>query len=272
MVMTDVAVGIKHGNGLENLWGYLSADSLSIFWDYRKWNLDNVNLLGMRFISAGPYDGPLWFVRDLIVVVVFSPVIYWFVKKTRVFGLGFLFVAYCTQIWIPVPGFSPTAFFFFSLGAYSSIEGKSIIGFVRKNRYVISVGALLFFLLSIYYDGSITLEGKWFLKVFVVFGVFVAFLVAAYLVESKGWRANRFLVSACFFIYALHQLAIMPIYGDPLSMFAFFLKSVFPGTSALCRFVVYFGVPVLTISFCAGAYAAMRRWLPGMTRLFSGGR
>ncbi|MGC8140665.1 hypothetical protein ACP3W2_24705, partial [Salmonella enterica] len=83
--------------------------------------------------------------RDLIVVVVLSPVIYWFVRKTRVFGLGVLLLAYCTQIWTPIPGFSPSAFFFFSIGAYFSIEGKDIIGFVRANKYVISAGALLLF-------------------------------------------------------------------------------------------------------------------------------
>lgn len=272
MVMTDVAVGIKHGNGLENLWGYLSPETLSIFWDRNKWNLDNVNLLGLRFISTGPYDLPLWFLRDLIVVVAFTPVIYWFVRKTRVFGLGLLFVAYCTQIWIPMPGFSPTAFFFFSLGAYFSIEGKCIIGFVRANKYVISAGALLFFIPATYYDGPFTPEGKWLANVFVVFGVLWAFLVAAYLVEYRGCRANRFLISACFFIYALHGVNVLPIYGAPLAMFTSLLKSVFPATSALCRFVVYFGAPVLTISFCAGVYAAMRRWMPGITRLFSGGR
>lgn len=35
-VMLDVAVGIKHGHGLANLWGYLSVDSLSVFWDFNK--------------------------------------------------------------------------------------------------------------------------------------------------------------------------------------------------------------------------------------------
>ena len=271
-VMVDVAVGIKHGHGLANLWGYLSVDSLSVFWDFNKWNLDNVNLLGFRFISTGPYDLPLWFLRDLIVVVVLSPVIYWFVRKTRVFGLGVLLLAYCTQIWIPIPGFSPSAFFFFSIGAYFSIEGKDIIGFVRANKYVISAGALLLFVPATYYDGAFTPEGKWLTNAFVVFGVFAAFLVASALVEYRGWRANRFLVSACFFIYALHAAPVLPISGTPLLMFSGIIKSVFTGNSALCHTAVYFGAPALTIAFCAVVYAALRRWMPGVARLFSGGR
>lgn len=84
-VMLDVAVGIKHGHGLANLWGYLSVDSLSVLWSHGTWNADNVNILGFRFVPSGPYDSPLWFLRDLIVVVVLSPVIYWFIRK-RVFS------------------------------------------------------------------------------------------------------------------------------------------------------------------------------------------
>lgn len=270
-VMLDVAVGIKHGHGLANLWGYLSVDSLSVLWSHGTWNADNVNILGFRFVPSGPYDFPLWFLRDLIVVVVLSPVIYWFIRKTRVFGLGILFAAYFTEIWIPWPGFSPIAFLFFSIGAYFSIEGKDIIGFVRANKYVISAGALLFFVPATYYDGYFTPEGKWLVNVFRVFGVFAAFLVASALVEYRGWRANRFLVSACFFIYALHAVPV-PLVGSPLLMFSGILKSVFPGSSALCHTAVYFGAPALTIAFCAVVYATLRRWMPGVARLFSGGR
>lgn len=272
MAMTEVAIGIKHGHGLANLWGYLTPETLDIFWDSNKWNLDNVNILGIKMISTGPYDLPLWFLRDLIVVVIFSPAIYWFVKKTRIVGLLLLFAAYYLQIWIPLPGFSVTAFFYFSLGAYFSIEGKSIIGFVRANRYVISIGALLFFVPSVYFDGSFTPEGKWLSNAFVIFGVFAAFLVAASLVEYKGWRANRFLVSACFFIYALHGVAALPIYGVPLSMFNYFVGLILPQSSEICRLVAYFVVPAVTIAFCAGVYAAMRRLLPGLTKVLSGGR
>lgn len=41
-----------------------------------------------------PADGPLWYVRDLMILVLCSPIIYWFIKKLKSFYLLFLYIVF----------------------------------------------------------------------------------------------------------------------------------------------------------------------------------
>jgi len=79
-------------------------------------------------MNYGPFVLPLWFLRDLIVMAFISPIIYYLAKYAKIWGLVVLFLFYYTNIWIEIPGYSTrfflTAFFFFSIGAFFSIDKK----------------------------------------------------------------------------------------------------------------------------------------------------
>lgn len=98
----------------------------------------NVNWLGHQVPSTAPYDLPLWFLRDLIVVSCLSPLIYYFVKFTKFWGVVFLFLAYISRVWLTISGFSCSAFFFFSLGTYLSIN-KINMAYLAKKLSAISI-------------------------------------------------------------------------------------------------------------------------------------
>lgn len=63
--------------------------------------------------NSAPIDGPLWFVRDLIVCVIFAPIIYIFLNK---YALSVLLVLLILNVWIPIEGFSIISVFFFLVG------------------------------------------------------------------------------------------------------------------------------------------------------------
>ena len=90
-----------------------------IFWNYHCWtgDPDNINMFGQPLPLYGPYVLTLWFVRDLFVMALISPIVYHFVKYTKIWGIGVLFFFFYTKIWIEIPGYSSrfflTAFFFF---------------------------------------------------------------------------------------------------------------------------------------------------------------
>ena len=63
-------------------------------------------------------------------------------------GIFLLFILYLTNVWTLKPGFSITAFFYFSLGAYEAIKGNNII--VRSKQCIYLAFPISTFLLVFY--------------------------------------------------------------------------------------------------------------------------
>lgn len=80
------------------------------------WSFDGVKR------GWAPICGPLWFVRDLMIVNLFSPIVYFCINHKRVVFLILLGALYVCGINILTPGLSSTAFFFYSLGAWASVN------------------------------------------------------------------------------------------------------------------------------------------------------
>ena len=68
---------------IENIFSTIKYNSWHIFYDTYEWGTTRVNWLGYNLRMTGPYDLPLWFLRDLIVVIAFTPVIYYMVRKFK---------------------------------------------------------------------------------------------------------------------------------------------------------------------------------------------
>jgi len=94
----------------------------------------------------GPIDGPLWFVRDLMVLAVLAPLIHFLL--TRKSALPFLAVLFSLWFFVssPITGFRMQAPFFFCMGAYFS---RPEIGVTRLDRFNWWIGAVFFCLLAL---------------------------------------------------------------------------------------------------------------------------
>lgn len=103
---------------------------------YLVWNLlMAVKLRAFSFsIFWEPANMPLWFLRDLIVVSMFTPIIYIGVRKLGWWILLLLLPVYATGIWVIQPGPTPYAVCFFTLGALMSIKKMNIIETFSKKE------------------------------------------------------------------------------------------------------------------------------------------
>ena len=73
-------------------------DWMNLFWNYRE---------GM------PVCYQFWFIRDLIFVVLFVPVLYYFIKYCKAFAVVLLGGLWLFDLWFDMPGVNIAAFFFF---------------------------------------------------------------------------------------------------------------------------------------------------------------
>ena len=95
------------------------SDFLGAFWDMR--------LAVPGWTDHTPVNYPLWFIRDLMMIVIFSPLIYGLVKFLRVYALAGLALLWILGWDFSMPGFSIVALFFFAFGTYFSVHKKQFV-------------------------------------------------------------------------------------------------------------------------------------------------
>ena len=264
------AVAIK-GKPIEGVETFVAKNNWHIFYDCNEWGTSRINWLGEHLRMTGPYDSPLWFLRDLIVVTIMTPIIYYAIKKLGLFIISILFVAYISRIWTLLPGFHITAFFFFSTGAYFALNKMNIIQFADKYRLLFIPICIILLVASTIYDGANTFIGQNIYLLFICTGVFTAFYVASKCIIKYNVRPNKMLVSSCFFIYAIHGVNF-PFIGSPLSLTRRLLHYVIPGNTGIEEGFCYLTSPIVTAFLCILLLMFARRFFPKITLYFSGNK
>lgn len=209
-----------------------------------------------------PINYPLWFIRDLMVLVVFSPLVYAMVRYLRQYALALLGFLWLIYDGVSSPGLSPTAWFFFSLGAFYSVHRRN---FVVETRPLLRGAALLYVVLAL--ADLLSKELGWNVYVHnvgILVGCVFAISLSAYGLEKALWRTNSFLEGASFFVFASHVIVQIFIYRLILWFFRSSAEWVIIG--------IYFGVALGAILICLAFYAMLRRFLPRLLSAITGGR
>lgn len=259
------------GNDINRVYDCITNNSWHIFYDIHEWGTTGTNWLGCHLRMTGPLDLPLWFLRDLIVLTTLSPLIYFCVKRLKIYSLIILFFAYISKIWTLLPGFSITAFFFFTIGTYFALNRINIVEFSNKHKiFLLSIYIILSAVATIY-DGKNTTIGQYIMPIYICTGVFTAFLIASKCIERYNIMPRKILVSSCFFIYAFHLVGL-PIIDAPLYTINRILHAVLPGDTEVENIICYLLSPFITALFCTLTLSFARNIAPKMTLLFSGNK
>ncbi len=210
-----------------------------------------------------PIDVPLWYVRDLIIVVICAPLVYGIVKKAGywlpvVLGLAWYFVdAYD----LGYPHQLLTAFFFFSWGSYYSIHQLDFTVLFRKLSFL----PVLYIVAAVADTFSKELSFNCYIHdIGILLGVVSAIIITASLLERGTIRVNSFLAGASFFLFALHTLILKDV--------GRIIMTPIRSGSPYFLIVFYFLVPALTILICLGMYKVLKKYFPACASLLTGGR
>lgn len=242
---------------------------LRIFWDNNRLAEINsparTNIIGVTMHSNFPMFSPMWYLRDLIVVMLLSPVVYYFVTKTKKVGLFIVAILYVLNIWIPVEGFSASAFFFFSLGAYYRINNKLFLDEFNKAKWVFYIIALVTLVLMFVFHGyNNQLEGI-FVRAYIVAGVVCFINIASGIVARDKWKMPAVLTQSSFFVYLVHNLYLSAVVG-------YLVTKVLPPSNQALIILNYFVVVALTLFVSVMIYIIMKKICPKVLAVVSGGR
>lgn len=271
-VLAVIALYLPLLPGLGSLMPTLSATvkfdlSLSSLWEWFVMSDTSYHL---------PADPAMWYIRNLMVVCLFTPFIGLLLRRFGAwvpFVLGVIWYI-CAPMHITNYSFS-ASFFFFTFGAYMSFKKKDMTAAFGKWRTVSFVAypvICILCLLWCFSDGSLisTLNkgvtgNMWYLKnLAILAGVPFAYNIAAILVQRHGFRVHSTLTASAFFLYSAHQIVIF--YLPAL------IHRVIKPATAWSEAACYLLLLALLVALLLGIYVAMRRLCPRFLMLFTGGR
>lgn len=247
--------------------GIMDVNWLSCYWDYTKAS-DLHNLWGWPLAIAYPIDGPLWFIRDLIIASIASPFIYLWVKYTKWIGICLFGILYIFSIWpYTIIFMMANSLFFFSLGGYLGLNKKRLY-FLNANISMVFFFVYVICSILMFYVRDNCSEPYYqvCVRMYNLLGVITIFNVAACLISKKGYKIPSILSNSVFFIYATHMIYINPVMGH------YVVPVLFKGNHYMMLIAQYVTAPILTIAFCVLLFSLMKKICPTLLAVLNGGR
>ena len=211
--------------------------------------------------QAFPVNGPLWFIRDLMYFVLLTPLIYGFLRITRVYGV----LGLCL-VFLAVRRIVPEGFLFFTIGSWMQLSGRNIVKTLAPaGKWLIPLSVILLAATCLLTDVSDYWSrfSKFF---FISAGIAASFHTAASLEQNDRVHLSPFLVGSSFFIFAAHEVLILQNISIPL------VNAILPSGGDFWPCVAFFLVPALAVGICLMLLRAMQKFLPRTTALLTGGR
>lgn len=233
----------------KNLADYTSIDYIRAFWDRGVWDHGN----------GSPLQCPLWYIRNLMVLVIISPLIYYIVKYTKI-----LFPVFFGLLWINAhdSAYTLQSLTLFTLGAYFPICGKNPIELCEKYKIFV-VCAFIFLAVMDFLHLLISIPFALpFHRLSLVANTFFCIsFIGEFLYRHHIY--SYFLSKSAFFVFCIHY----PFVTNLRSLF-----SKFSASSDILLVVAYFSSVVGVTLLCVFMFGLLRRIMPGVMNVVTGNR
>lgn len=211
-----------------------------------------------------PIAYQFWFIRDLMVTVLLTPLIYAIIKHLKGYGpllFGLLWFFQCWPNCLQYHGLSITAWFFFMTGAWLSISRKNMVETFRKAARPTYI---LYPILAVADLCSKDLPGNSYIhNAGIIAGILFFFNLASHYIGKGIWKTSALLSGASFFVFAIHD----PWLLSQLKKVAF--KVFRPDTDGQLT-LLYFAIPICVAGIALGIYMLLRKFAPTFLKIICG--
>ena len=218
----------------------LRTFSWSFLWNYILEAGRQIDWYGAEHYLVAPANMPLWFLRDLIVVSLLTPIIYIGVRKLGYWLIFVLTILYLSGVCPFTPGLSAYAIYFFTFGAFLGIRKLNLVESAMRveiQAYILSIilGIAMLFTYHTSIFSSLMLA-------FRITGAIAVFCLAKHLSTKTSSPVSN----SAYFIYLAHYV-----------FFLFFIDEAFFtlfGTSEPGLCLHYLVCPLIKVSIWVGLY------------------
>ena len=218
----------------------LKTFSWSFFWNYIPEAGKQIDWFGSEHYLVAPANMPLWFLRDLIVVSLLTPIIYIGVRKVGYWLIAVLTILYLSGVCPFISGLSAYAVYFFTLGSFLGIRKHDLIETamcVEVPTYILSIilGIAMLFTYHTPIFSSLMLA-------FRITGAIAVFCLASYLATKNSSP----IFNSVYLIYLAHYVFFLFFIDE--AFFALF------GTSGPSLCLHYLLCPLIKVAIFVGVY------------------
>lgn len=225
-------------------------------------NLSAYRLANIVFgFTGAPVAYHFWFIRDLMLLMVLSPLIILLLRYAAWLFLGGVFLTWITGKW---PIYSPDAVgvLFFALGGYLAMQGKSLFMFDKYGRWFVAAYISILIADVIWYDASFNVCLH---RCGIVVGLVAILSASKWVCANASMKSTLIWLSgSSFFVYAAHE----PLLGIARTLAFQYASFSWPYTLVL----IYLLVPLVVVAFLVVVHAVLGVCVPGMLKVVTGGR
>lgn len=206
---------------------------------------------------------PLWFIRDLIIINLFSWLIYKLLKpKYSVALLFILGILFLSAKWHYIPGIGLRCSYPFMLGAWFGIKKCNFVDLFYNNRYLL----FSLFVLLIMVDTFFWMIGKSMFAVnrlCLLCGIITIPLFVAQGLEEGRIHLKKWKEESSFFVYVFHMFIVhLP----------FVLLARIVPLNDWTAMLLQVSIPIMVAYVCVGIYWVSKRVMPSAIIFSVGGR
>lgn len=226
--------------------------------------MDTISNIGLKEIFWTPADFPLWFIRDLILCVIMSPLIWYAIKKAKQWFIILLLVFYVFSLPPFQDHLSGVAVPLFAFGGWVRIFRNDGLIIRMDNKVLISIWITLL-LLHTCTTGVDSMEylSTIFLRLMKLSSVLVAFSIISDVNNSKVVKWLKEMEQCSFWLFAAHTVLLR-------NLSFLIVWKLLPMDNTYIATIAYFIAITITLTLCFATYYTFRKIFPRTVNVLCG--
>ncbi|MFK7775644.1 MAG: acyltransferase family protein [Saprospiraceae bacterium] len=223
-------------------------------------------LLDTIFLNPIPYQ--FWFIRDLIILTILSPILFWLLRYFKIWLVSLLLVLWFYNFDLII--MANEALLFFVIGGHLALHQQNWIlqHFSSKKAIILFLSWLSIILVKTtmtHFDFSTLMVTNIIHKIGILIGVLAVWGMYDFIVKKLKTKDSKysFLFSFTFFIYAFHEPILTILKKGFYSIL---------GQGEMISIIIYFTAPTIAILFSILIGYYFKKIIPQFYSLLTGGR
>ncbi len=214
---------------------------------------------------SSPLCYQFWYIRDLILFVLISPILYLFVRYLSYFGLFAIFIVWNLGVIFPV--ISMEGLLLFCFGAFIAIHQRKFLEYSISKNAICIIGFIYFaFLLAWTFRNQLFCNFSLYTylrNTCLILGVLFFWFIVDFIPFLWQSKIVASLASRTFFIFAIHE---------PMLTIIKKLSFLITGTNAWGLLITYLVNPIIVIIIAWLLSSIMKKYIPKVYSVLVGGR